>query len=325
MRALVLGGNRYIGRNLVFELARQGHEVTVVNSHPSPLPDGTLRLHADRQVPGALAEVLSTRRDDFDIIFDNTAYHVRDLQPLVELFGGRVGHFVFTSSAAVYRRSFVQPIAENFPRHRAGSDDPRTAYGVGKIECEDYLLGIGDELPSTVLRVGHTIGPRSPLASREPIYFARLEAGRPIPVPGEGFPFVQLVHIDDVARAMAAVAGNERTHGEVYNINGAELTSIFGCITLMARAVGVQPNIVHVPLDIAKRAASPLVHWGEALVGGAMYSIDRALSDLDWTPQYGLLEAYRDSYAWYASEGRQQYTFDFSSDDSVLAEVARLQ
>ena len=27
----------------------------------------------------------------------------------------------------------------------------------------------------------------SPLASRDPIFFARLEAGRPILIPGEGF------------------------------------------------------------------------------------------------------------------------------------------
>ncbi|MDQ1396664.1 MAG: hypothetical protein QOG64_1923, partial [Acidimicrobiaceae bacterium] len=31
MRVLVLGGNRYIGLQLVFELARRGHELTVLN------------------------------------------------------------------------------------------------------------------------------------------------------------------------------------------------------------------------------------------------------------------------------------------------------
>ena len=51
MRTLVLGGNRYIGLELVFELARQGHEVTVLNSHEAPLPDGARRLHGDRQQP----------------------------------------------------------------------------------------------------------------------------------------------------------------------------------------------------------------------------------------------------------------------------------
>lgn len=318
----MLGGNRYIGLNLVAELARQGHDVTVVNSHAVPMPAGVRRLHADRQVPGELIDVISEHRDAFDIVYDNTAYHVTDLRPLVELFTDRVAQFVFTSTAAVYRRSFVQPIGETFARHPAGSADPRKAYGVAKVECEDYLLGIGASLPVTVLRVGHTIGPRSPLVTREPIYFARLEQGRPIPIPGEGFPFVQLVHVADVARAMVAVAGNDRTNGQVYNINGSELTSVFGCVTLMARVVGVQPNIVQVPLDLARRSTTPLVHWGEGLVGGAMYSIDKATAELDWRPQFGLLDGYRDSYEWFKTEGRDRYVFDFTADDQILAQIA---
>ena len=96
-----MGGNRYIGLNLVFELARQGHDVTIMNSHEAPMPDGARRLHGDRQVPGTITEVLGPHRDDFDVVFDNTAFHVKDLEPMVELFAGRVQHFAFTSSVAV--------------------------------------------------------------------------------------------------------------------------------------------------------------------------------------------------------------------------------
>jgi nucleoside-diphosphate-sugar epimerase len=90
----------------------------------------------------------------------------------------------------------------------------------------------------------------------------------------------------------------------------------------MARAVGVEPEIVHVPLDIARRANPPLVHWGEGLIGGAMFAIDKALADLDWEPEFGLESAYRDSYSWFDAEGRDRFEFDFSADDSML-EVIR--
>ena len=43
-----MGGNRYIGLHLVFELARQGHDVTIMNSHEAPMPEGARRIHADR-------------------------------------------------------------------------------------------------------------------------------------------------------------------------------------------------------------------------------------------------------------------------------------
>jgi nucleoside-diphosphate-sugar epimerase len=324
MRALVLGGNRYIGLHLVFELARRGFDVTVMNSHVAPLPEGARRLHGDRRRPGVLREVLEPHRDEFDIVYDNTAYQVDDLVPLVGLFGGRVRQFVFTSSVAVYKRSFVQPVREHFARHAPDDPDPRKAYGAGKVACEDHLAQLHrtEGFPATSLRVTHTVGPRTPLASREPVFFARLEQGRPILVPGEGFPFVHLVHVQDVARLMVAVAGNERAIGEQYNVGGAEITSILGCVRLMARAVGVEAEVVHVPLDIARRARPPLVHWGEGLVGGAMFSIDKALAQLDWEPSYGLEAAYRDSYEWFRTEGRDRYEYDFSGDDAVLAELA---
>src|SRR5689334_6379395 len=140
MRVLVTGGNRYIGLDLVFELARRGHDVTVVNSHVAPLPDGAKRVHADRRVPGAFATALRPLRDAFDVIFDNTAFVPADVEPMLELFQGRVRQYVFTSSQAVYRRSFVQPLKEDFRRHAADDADPRKAYGVGKVQIEDMLL-----------------------------------------------------------------------------------------------------------------------------------------------------------------------------------------
>ncbi|MEY2403014.1 MAG: hypothetical protein QOD38_565 [Acidimicrobiaceae bacterium] len=319
-RVLVLGGNRYIGMRLLFELAARGDEVTVLNSHLAEMPDGTRRLHGDRQQPGVLAEVLGDHRDDFDVVFDNTAYRPSDLEPLVELFRGRIQHFVFTSSVAVYRRNFVQPVREDARRHDASDDDARKAYGVGKVRCEEYLRRLFEDegFPATSMRVTHTIGPRTPLASREPIFFERLLQGRPIFVPGDGFPFVHLVHIDDVARCIASVAGNDRAVGEAFNVSGDEVTSVLGCIRLMARAAGVEPDVVRVPLDIARRARTPLVHWGEAFVGGAIFANDKAKQNLSWRPQLGLEAAYRDSFDWWNTEGRDRYEYDFSGDDELV-------
>jgi nucleoside-diphosphate-sugar epimerase len=323
MRVLVTGGNRYIGLDLVFELARRGHDVTVVNSHVAPLPEGARRIHADRRVAGEFERALAPHRDDFDAVFDNTAFVPGDVAPMVELFRGRVAHYVFTSSQAVYRRSFVQPIREHFRRHAADDADPRKAYGVGKVQCEDLLLHEWQQhgFPATSLRVGHTMGPRSPQPTRDPAFFARLEAGRPVLVPGEGFAALSLVHIGDVARLMASLLGNERVRGQVYNVAGAEVTSIVGVVHLIAKAMDTEPRIVHVPMDLARRQRPPLMHWGEALTGTAILSIDKALHDVDWSPRLGIEAGYRDSYDWWQREGRGRYAFDFARDDALLAEL----
>jgi nucleoside-diphosphate-sugar epimerase len=321
MRVLVMGGNRYIGLHLVHELARRGHDVTVMNSHEAALPDGVRRLHGDRTRPGVITEVLGPHRDEFDAVFDNTAYRPSDLEPMIELFAGRVQHFVFTSSAAAYRRSYVQPVHETHRTHDPADDDPRKAYGVGKVQCEQHLRRLYEDtgFPATSLRVSHTLGPMSPVVTRDPIFFRRLELGRPILVPGDGFAFVHLVHVHDVARLMASLLGNPRVAGEIYNVAGTEVASLLGVVHVMARAAGVSPNVVHVPMELARTRHPPLVHWGEATMGGTVLSVDKALRDLDWRPDFGLEDGYADSYRWFAQGGRERYEYDFSADDEVLA------
>ena len=323
MKVLVTGGNRYIGLDLVFELAKRGHEVTVINSHVAPLPDGAKRIHADRRIPGEFEKALAPLRDAFDVVFDNTAFVPSDIAPMIELFQSRVAHYVFTSSQAVYRRSFLQPIRERFRRHAADDTDHRKAYGVGKVQCEDILLDQfkRNGFPATWLRVGHTLGPRSPQPTRDPAFFARLEAGRPILIPGEGFAALQLIHINDVARLMASLIGNERVKGQGYNVASAEITSIVGMVHLVARAMNVQPRIVEVPMALARQQRPALVHWGEALTGTALLSIDKALRDIDWTPRFGIEDGFRDSYAWYAKDGRGRYEYDFAAEDALLAQL----
>jgi nucleoside-diphosphate-sugar epimerase len=323
MKVLVTGGNRYIGRDLVFELAERGHDVTVINSHEAPLPDGARRIHADRRQPGEFETALAEHVDAFDVVFDNTAFTLSDVEPMVELFRGRVQQYVFTSSMAVYKRSFVQPVHEHFRRHAADDADPRKAYGVGKVQCEDFLFGEWqrDGFPATCLRVGHTLGPRSPVPTRDPAFFARLEAGRPILIPGEGYAVLQLVHINDVARLMASLVGNDRVRGEAYNVSGAEVASVVGVVHLVARAMGVKPQIVEVPMELARRQRPPLVHWGESVAGSAMLSIDKALNDIDWSPRFGIEDGYRDAYEWWDREGRGLYEFDFSAEDALLAQL----
>ncbi|MCC6382018.1 MAG: NAD-dependent epimerase/dehydratase family protein [Dehalococcoidia bacterium] len=321
MRTLVLGGNRYIGRHLVEELVRGGHEVTVFNSHESPLPPGVRRIHGDRRVPGVIEAVLGPVRDEFDAIYDNTSYQLPDVEPLVEIFRGRVRQYFFTSSTAVYLWSDVQPIAEESSVSDEDAVNPSRAYGAGKVRCERFLRTEYERsgLATTSFRVGHTMGPHSPLASREPVFFARLEQGRPILMPGDGLAALHLVHVDDVAAALAAALGKEATAGQVYNVAGPEFTSVAGYMRLMARVVGVEPKLVTIPREKAKEYRPPLVHWAEWYRGGAVFSIDKTRRDLAWEPRFGLEEGLADAYRWFCAEGRGWYEFDFSIDDAILA------
>ena len=323
MKVLVLGGNRYIGLQLLFELARQGHEITVLNSHVAPMPEGTRRLHGDRHEPGLLARVLGPLRDEFDAVFDNTSYKPEHLQPVIDLFRGRVKHFVFTSSVAVYLSSDRLPITEDFPVSDDPAVSPYGSYGADKIRCEQLLAREHSEngLPYTVLRVSHSCGPMSPAVTREPGTFARIEQGRPLLLAGRTDAGVHLVHIRDVAGAMCAVLGKTNAIAQTYNVAGSDFSSIIGYVGLMAKAVGKPADIRIIPSDLPMQ--SPIVHWLEATHGSMIFSIEKIRRELAWEPQFNLETGLADSYHWFATEGRERYSYDFAPDAAILAEFER--
>ncbi len=125
MRGAGDGGNRYIGLDLVFELARRGARGDGWStSHEAPLPDGARRIQCDRTEPGALADALAPHRDAFDAIFDHTAYRLADMAPLLELFAGRVQHYVFTSSQAASSAQLRPAATRDLAPPRTGQPRP---------------------------------------------------------------------------------------------------------------------------------------------------------------------------------------------------------
>jgi len=70
MKALVIGGTLFIGRGIVQELLKAGHDVTVM--HRKPKHDLGRRVHnlvADRNDPEQVRAALEMRR--FEVVFDN--------------------------------------------------------------------------------------------------------------------------------------------------------------------------------------------------------------------------------------------------------------
>jgi hypothetical protein len=93
MRALVLGGSAFIGRQLVDTLLHRGHTVTVLNRGVTPhdLPDDVERLVANRLDHSSMVDALAGR--DWDAVFDVSGYVMAaggsDTEALFDLLDGR--------------------------------------------------------------------------------------------------------------------------------------------------------------------------------------------------------------------------------------------
>ena len=248
MRVLVMGGTQFNGLALVHELVSQGHEVTVCNRGrtESDIPDSVGRLVADRTDHEQLRSVL--RGTEWDCVHDVSAYHPEDVEIMMEIFRDAVGHYVFASSTVTYQ-SQDRPITEDDPDDRG---ETQIEYGLHKLLCEDALFAAHADwgFPATTVPFSMVLGPHNAMTDREQRMFARLRAGRPILVPGDGSTLLQVGDVGDQARALEQLMGVEATFGRRYNLTGAEAVTRNEYVRLCADAVGAEPEVRFVPDDL---------------------------------------------------------------------------
>jgi nucleoside-diphosphate-sugar epimerase len=305
MRVLVIGGTRFIGVYLTQALVAQGHEVVLFNRGNKPAPvAGIQQIQGDRQDADQLKAKLS--KVNFDAVFDNNGRELSDTKPLVEIFGDRVRHFVYVSSAGVYLKSAQMP-------HREGdSVDPNSRHK-GKHQTEAFLATSG--IPWTSIRPTYIYGPQN-YNDLEAWFFDRLVRGRPIPIPGNGLHFTQFGHVKDLASAMVAVLDNQKAVGKIYNISGDRYVTFDGLAQACAEAMNKSAQIIHYQpnkFDFGKRKAFPL------RVQHFFADITQAQQDLNWQPEYDLVSGLRDSFQNdYLASKRDTADIDFSLDDQII-------
>jgi len=191
----------------------------------------------------------------FDVVVDNVAFEADEVANLLAVLEGRVGHYLLTSSTAVYANRFTRrPIREDDAdlSVRAAVDGPNPfhprlghAYANGKRAAEQVLRESG--VAWTILRSPVIVGAND-RTNRVWWFAQRLLDGGPIVIPdwGPGRIF-QVAWADDVARAFVAAARAPAAVGRTYNVAQAEIYTAETWIAACAAALGVEPRYVHVP------------------------------------------------------------------------------
>lgn len=272
LSVLVIGGSGAISTACVAQAASKGFAVSVVNrgfsenNGRTPAPASVERLRADVDQPGSLAEALTGRT--FDVVVNFRAFGPAEVTRDLELFEGRVGQYVFISSASAYQTPPARlPITEATPLR-----NPFWQYARDKIAAEDVLVQAYRErgFPATIVRPSHTYDPTSvPLAGRWTV-IDRMRRGRPVVVHGDGTSLWTLTHHTDFARAFVALLGRPDAAGRAFHITSDEALTWDAIYRELGRAAGVEPQLVHVPTD-AINALDPV--WGTGLLGDKSHSM----------------------------------------------------
>ena len=295
---LVTGGCGFIGRSVVQALLDAGDAVTVVDRQAPEEPidgvryvtgdlgDGAVR--ADAVEPGTAAivhlaaatSVLQSVQRPAQTYADNVAV----TQELLELARTRdVGQFLLASTNAVVGDVGQATITEALPLR------PLTPYGATKAACEMLMSGYAGAygLTTCALRFSNVYGPGMALKdSFVPRLMRAALDGSTVTIYGDGTQRRDLVHVDDVARAV--VLGRQSRHCGTAIVGAGRSVSVLELVDTVRAVTGKPLPTEHVAaqrgempavvVDVSRSAESigyrPTVELAEGLESTWRYFLD---------------------------------------------------
>jgi len=330
MRVLVLGGTRFIGLWLVNKLKSQNHDITLLNrgKTKADLPADIKRLSADRRDAEAVKNALAGQ--SYDVIYDLTGYELRNIEPVVEMFTGKIKHYIFQSTAAVYAEPRTVPMLEDYTRldREHPGKSAEAAYGIGKAECENYLFDKFKQngFPATILRCPVIYGAYNWMHEREFSYYIRLLQGRTVLLPGNGLGLMQFAYAGDLARCYIEVLGKEKTLGQAYNIAHQGAITTEGYVDTIAEILGVEAKKAYLDYSVMAELKQPVFPfiWNS----NAFLSTHKAINDFSFKPAYDMKSGLKETYDWWQKNlgvektrfepGRMGYNVDFAFEDELI-------
>lgn len=280
---VVTGGAGFIGSHLVEVLLSKNCTVTIIDDlstgRRANVPPSASFIEGDAADPEVLREALSGAQGCFHLAAIasversnrnwlgahrvNLGATVAVLEAVRDAAGGPIP-VVWASSAAVYGRQEVMPIAET------ANTAPLSPYGADKLAGESHARIAAElfGLRATALRLFNVYGPRqdaaSPYSGVIALFAARAASGTPLEIFGDGRQLRDFVYVADVANAFIAAMedrlANERPQFEAFNVCRGVGVSILELAETISLIVGRSPELRFRPArkgDIRESVGDP--------------------------------------------------------------------
>jgi len=270
LKVLFIGGTGVISAAAAERAVAVGHQLTILNRGNTVLravPKGVELLHADIRDTASVRTALGAR--NFDVVADFVAFTPDQVAADIALFTGRTGQYVFISSASAYQKPPASlPIRESTPLR-----NPYWQYSRDKIGSEDLLVRAyrEDGFPVTIIRPSHTYDRTRIVLTGGWTDIARLRAGRPVVVHGDGTSLWTVTHSSDLAKALVGLLGLPQAIGDSFTITSDEYLPWNTIYQLFAEAAGAPPpRLVHIASETIAAVAPEL---GPPLLGDRSHSV----------------------------------------------------
>jgi nucleoside-diphosphate-sugar epimerase len=208
--ALVFGGTRFFGVNLVNALLKKGIKVTIATRQTKldPFGNAVERLHIDRFNESSVKEAV--KGGEWDVVFDQICYSSDDAAITVNALEGRVKRYIFTSTLSVYDDgiALTEDQFNPYAYKLKMVDKDEVSYQEGKRQAESFFFQVAT-FPVVAVRLPIVMGEED-YTKRLEHYIENIKKGNTIFLPNPEAKMC-FIHQEEAGDFLAWVAGTDYT------------------------------------------------------------------------------------------------------------------
>jgi len=274
VRVLITGGAGFIGSHLCDALVARGDEVSILDNLSTGSKDNIAHLEGKIKVSQGdirdQALVESLVADSELVLHMAAALGVDNIleNPIESISTNFYGSEVvlnaaqkydkriqIASTSEIYGKNTKQPLSEIDDRVIGTPQKLRWTYSDAKAleEATAYFLFLTKQLKVTTIRFFNTVGPRQTgkYGMVIPRFVRAAIENKPLKIFGDGSQSRVFCHVSDSVKAVLALAGNDKTIGEVFNIGGKGEISILELAKLIIKQTNSKSEITFMDYEDA--------------------------------------------------------------------------
>jgi UDP-glucose 4-epimerase len=274
MRVFITGGAGFIGSHLADHYVNAGHQVTLLDNFSTGSKSNIAHLEGKvTTIDGDIrnVELIDQLTKDSDLVLHMAAaLGVNTIleSPLESMSTNITGSEVVLNAAAkfskriiiastseIYGKNTKQPLQETDDRVVGAPQKIRWTYSDAKAieEAMAFALYQEKKLPITTVRLFNTVGPRQTgrYGMVVPRFVQAALNNEPLTIYGDGTQSRVFCHVDDAVQAIAAMAANDATIGDVYNVGGTGEVTIKQLAEHVLKLTGSKSTITYTPYSDA--------------------------------------------------------------------------
>ena len=304
MKVFITGGAGFIGSHLCDALVARGDEVSILDNPSTGSKDNIAHLDGKIKVSQgdirdqSLVESLVADSElvlhmaaalGVDNILENPIESISTNFYGSEIVLGAALKFdkriLIASTSEIYGKNTKQPLSETDDRVIGTPQKLRWTYSDAKAleEATAHFLFLTKQLRVTTIRFFNTVGPRQTgkYGMVIPRFVRAAIENTPIKIFGDGSQSRVFCHVGDSVKAILALAVNDKTIGEVFNIGGEGEISILELAKLIIKQTNSKSKITFTDYEDAYAA-------GFEEMARRVPDISKLTNFTGWEPKLGL-------------------------------------